>query len=123
MDSGTDWSHPDLIGAKVATAANGWPAAFDPFGTVQWLLAPEQIDQGLSWYVRTTAAACGGSGSGCSVQFATKTGPSRTCRTRRAPPPTPTRSRGPSPSPAPCAWAATRTTTRSTSSVSGRRSW
>jgi hypothetical protein len=77
MDSGTDWSHPDLIGAKVATAANGWPAAFDPFGTVQWLLAPEQIDQGLSWYVRTTAAACGGSGSGCSVQFATKTGPSR----------------------------------------------
>ena len=52
FDGGTDWSHPDLIGAKVAKAANGWPAAFDPFGTLQWLAAPSQIDQGLSWYVK-----------------------------------------------------------------------
>lgn len=77
FDGGTDWSHPDLIGAKVATDASGWPAAFDPFGTLQWLAAPEQIDQGLSWYVRTTPATCTNAGSTCQVQFATRTGPSR----------------------------------------------
>ncbi len=77
FDGGTDWSHPDLIGAKVATGASGWPAAFDPFGTLQWLAAPSQIDQGLSWYVRTTAATCTGGGTKCHIQFATRTGPSR----------------------------------------------
>jgi subtilisin family serine protease len=77
FDSGTDWSHPDLIGAKVATDASGWPAAFDPFGTLQWLAAPSQINQGLSWYVRTTAATCTSAGDTCQVQFATRTGPSR----------------------------------------------
>jgi subtilisin family serine protease len=77
FDGGTDWSHPDLLGAKVATDASGWPAAFDPFGTLQWLAAPSQIDQGLSWYVRTTAATCTTAGDTCQVQFATRTGPSR----------------------------------------------
>jgi subtilisin family serine protease len=77
FDSGADWSHPDLIGAKVAQSESGWPAAFDPFGTLQWLADPGQIDAGLSWYVRTTPATCGSSGGTCSVAFATKTGPSR----------------------------------------------
>jgi subtilisin family serine protease len=79
FDGGTDWGHPDLIGARVARDSSGWPAAFDPFGTVQWLLAPQQIDQGLSWYVRTTATTCGAAGGSrtCRVDFATKTGPSR----------------------------------------------
>jgi subtilisin family serine protease len=77
FDGGSDWGHPDLIGAKIARDASGWPVAFDPFGTMQWLLAPKQIDQGLSWYVRTTPATCGGSGGTCRVAFATRTGPSR----------------------------------------------
>jgi subtilisin family serine protease len=78
LDSGTDWGHPDLIGADVAEDASGWPAAFDPFGTVEWLVAPERIDAGLSWYVRTTAKTCpAGGGATCTVNFATRTGPSR----------------------------------------------
>jgi len=77
FDSGTDWSHPDLIGTTVATSANGWPAAFDPFGTLQWLADPSQIEQGLSWYTETTSATCAAAGDTCSVDFATKTGPSR----------------------------------------------
>jgi hypothetical protein len=77
LDSGTDWGHPDLIGADVAEDASGWPAAFDPFGTVEWLVAPERIDQGLSWYVRTTPASCEGGGATCTVRFATPTGPTR----------------------------------------------
>lgn len=77
FDSGTDWSHPDLIGAKVAKAENGWPAAFDPFGTLQWLADPSQIEQGLSWYTETTSADCANADDTCSVDFATKTGPSR----------------------------------------------
>ena len=77
FDGGTDWAHPDLLGADVAKRSDGWPNAYDPFGTLQWLSAPEQIDEGLSWYVRTTSAACPGRGSGCRVAFATKTGPSR----------------------------------------------
>ena len=44
LDGGTDWGHPDLLGADVAEDPSGWPAAFDPFGTVQWLAAPDQID-------------------------------------------------------------------------------
>ncbi len=85
LDGGTDFGHPDLLntwrtwsgqtGAKAGW--NGWPKAFDPFGTLQWLSAPSQIDDGLSWYVKTTAADCTTSGSSCSVDFATKTGPSR----------------------------------------------
>jgi hypothetical protein len=77
FDSGSDWSHPDLIGAKVQRRDDGWPNAFDPFGTLQWLLAPEQIDQGLSWYTRTTSEDCTVVGQRCSVTFATMTGPSR----------------------------------------------
>ncbi len=85
LDGGTDWGHPDLLntwqtwtgqtGAKAGW--NGWPKAFDPFGTLQWLSDPSQVDQGLSWYTKTTAATCVKSGATCSVDFATKTGPSR----------------------------------------------
>ena len=85
LDGGTDFGHPDLLntwqtwsgqtGAKAGW--NGWPKAFDPFGTLQWLSAPSQVDDGLSWYVKTTAADCVKAGTGCSVGFATKTGPSR----------------------------------------------
>jgi subtilisin family serine protease len=77
FDGGTDWSHPDLIGANIARSDTGWPLAFDPFGTLQWLAAPEQIDEGLSWYTPTTPATCAASGQTCSVDFATRTGPSR----------------------------------------------
>jgi len=77
LDSGTDWGHPDLIGTDVAEDDSGRPAAFDPFGTLEWLAAPQRIDQGLSWYVRTTEAACAGGGDTCTVNFATRTGPSR----------------------------------------------
>ncbi|TCC27568.1 S8 family serine peptidase [Kribbella speibonae] len=85
LDGGTDFGHPDLLntwqtwtgqtGAKAGW--NGWPKAFDPYGTLQWLAAPDQVDQGLSWYTKTTAATCAVSGTTCSVDFATKTGPSR----------------------------------------------
>jgi Subtilase family len=87
MDGGTDFGHPDLIGTwKTWTNAfdpgwNGWPMAFDPFGTLQWLSAPSQISQGLSWYVLTQSKTCAVSGTGkkakCTVNFATRTGPSR----------------------------------------------
>jgi subtilisin family serine protease len=77
LDSGTDWGHPDLIGADVAEDRSGWPAAFDPFGTLEWLVAPQRIDQGLSWYVKTTQATCAGESTTCTVHFATRTGPSR----------------------------------------------
>jgi len=57
LDGGTDFGHPDLIGTwqvwSGLTGAragwNGWPKAFDPFGTLQWLAAPDQVEQGLSW--------------------------------------------------------------------------
>jgi hypothetical protein len=87
LDGGTDWGHPDLIGTwKTWTNApdpgwNGWPMAFDPFGTLQLLLAPGQIDQGLSWYTKTQAQTSFGSvasnASLATVSFATRTGPSR----------------------------------------------
>ena len=90
LDGGTDFGHPDLIGTwrtwsgqtGVRAGWNGWPKAFDPFGTLQWLSAPNQIDQGLSWYVRTTAVVCKDRASKapqstCPVKFSTKTGPSR----------------------------------------------
>lgn len=90
LDGGTDFGHPDLLntwrtwsGQTGGRAGwNGWPKAFDPYGTLQWLAAPSQVDQGLSWYVRTAPATCkdwaGKSPtSSCSVKFATRTGPSR----------------------------------------------
>lgn len=90
LDGGTDFAHPDLLntwqvwsGQTGARAGwNGWPKAFDPFGTLQWLAAPEQISDGLSWYVETDAATCkdwAGKApqSACSVKFSTRLGPSR----------------------------------------------
>jgi subtilisin family serine protease len=77
FDGGTDWSHPDLIGTKIQRRADGWPNAFDPFGTLQWLLDPSQIESGLSWYTLTTPETCAVQGSKCAVTFATMTGPSR----------------------------------------------
>src|SRR5262245_60370014 len=91
LDGGTDFGHPDLLGTWQSWSGltgaragwNGWPKAFDPFGTLQWLAAPSQIDSGLSWYVKTSAASCALSQAKdknppeCSVTFATKTGPSR----------------------------------------------
>lgn len=52
LDGGTDWGHPDLIGTW-ETAPDGWPLAFDPFGTLIWLVAPSLVEQGLSWYTLT----------------------------------------------------------------------
>lgn len=90
LDGGTDFGHPDLIGTwqvwSGLTGAragwNGWPKAFDPYGTLLWLVAPNFVDDGLSWYTKTTAATCPDwAGKAphavCPVKFATKTGPSR----------------------------------------------
>ena len=123
FDGGTDWSHPDLIGAKIQRRDDGWPDAYDPFGTLQWLAAPDQIDQGLSWYTETTPETCTVAGNKCKVTFDTATGPSRNLRTPQAPWSTRTRSRRAGRSPAPSCSAATPTTTRSTSTASARPSW
>lgn len=90
MDGGTDFGHPDLLNTwqvwsgQTGTRAgwNGWPKAFDPYGTLIWLAAPSFVDQGLSWYVKTQAATCPdwagkASQSSCPVKFATRLGPSR----------------------------------------------
>lgn len=90
LDGGTDFGHPDLIGTwqtwsgrtESQAGWNGWPKAFDPYGTLIWLAGPGLVDQGLSWYTKTTAARCAGWAgkrpqSTCSVRFATKIGPSR----------------------------------------------
>jgi hypothetical protein len=87
LDGGTDWGHPDLIGTwKTWTNApdpgwNGWPMAFDPYGTLLFLAAPDMVDQGLSWYVKTEEKTSFGSVPSkadlASVSFATRTGPSR----------------------------------------------
>jgi len=88
LDGGTDFGHPDLIGTwQVWSGApdpgwNGWPKAFDPYGTLQWLAAPSNIDDGLSWYTLTEAKTCPPrtgrrAPKDCKVDFATKTGPSR----------------------------------------------
>ena len=87
LDGGTDFGHPDLIGTWQTWSNapdpgwNGWPKAFDPYGTLQWLAAPSNIEQGLSWYTLTQPKTCALSGHGsnkrCSVVFATRTGPSR----------------------------------------------
>jgi hypothetical protein len=90
LDGGTDFGHPDLVGTwqvwEGLTGSragwNGWPKAFDPYGTLVWLAAPEFVDQGLSWYTTTTGVACPGWAAKapldpCAVQFATQTGPAR----------------------------------------------
>ena len=55
LDGGTDFGHPDLIGtwqvwsdAHRTAGWNGWPKAFDPYGTLQLLAAPSDITDGLS---------------------------------------------------------------------------
>src|SRR5918996_2260291 len=91
MDGGTDFGHPDLVNTwqvwagQTGTRAgwNGWPKAFDPFGTLQYVSAfASQIQGGLSWYTLTTAAPCPewaekAAQASCAVRFATRTGPSR----------------------------------------------
>ncbi len=96
LDGGTDWGHPDLIGtwqtwtqdeldalaadgAPVDPNWAGWPKAFDPYDTLVYLVAPDFVDQGLTWYTKTTATpvGCGAKRNSCFVQFATLTGPSR----------------------------------------------
>jgi hypothetical protein len=90
MDGGTDFGHPDLLntwrtwsGATDSDTTddgwNGWPKAFDPYGTLQVLAAPNLIQQGLSWYTPTTPGTCTPSRDKktCFVQFATRIGPSR----------------------------------------------
>ncbi len=93
LDGGTDFGHPDLLGTwqtwSGATDAgitddgwNGWPKAFDPYGTLVWLVAPDFVEQGLTWYTVTQAKASYQKGTdarkGISrVTFDTRTGPSR----------------------------------------------
>src|SRR6478609_235636 len=90
LDGGTDFGHPDLLntwqpwqGAKDTDTTddgwNGWPKAFDPYGTLQILLAPELVTGGLSWYTPTTAISCPGLNprGTCALRFGTRTGPSR----------------------------------------------
>jgi hypothetical protein len=95
LDGGTDWGHPDLLGTwqtwpagTTETATRdagwaGWPMAFDPYGTLLWLVAPNFIDQGLSWYTWTEAKdsftqnAQDKKNNLWRVSFATRIGPAR----------------------------------------------
>src|SRR5215216_3143389 len=90
LDGGTDFGHPDLLGTwqtwSGQTGAragwNGWPKAFDPYGSLVWLVDDSLVDDGLSWYTRTVRTTCGGwarkpAHAACPVRFATRTGPSR----------------------------------------------
>jgi hypothetical protein len=89
LDGGTDFGHPDLLntwqtwsGATDSDVTddgwNGWPKAFDPFGTLQWLADPTgQIGGGLSWYTPTSVVNCPAGPADCKVTFGTRTGPSR----------------------------------------------
>ena len=88
LDGGTDFGHPDLIGtwqtwsgadAIADDAWNGWPKAFDPFGTLQCAARPPAtIDAGLTLVHADTRRRCPAGGSDtCRVDFATRTGPSR----------------------------------------------
>ena len=92
LDGGTDFGHPDLLNTwQVWENApdpgwNGWPKAFDPYGTLIWLAAPQFVDQGLSWYTKTEAKTCPAVGPGpkkgpkaqqCVVTFDARQGPSR----------------------------------------------
>ena len=77
LDGGTDFGHPDLEGTW-KTGENGWPMAFDPFGTLLWLLAPSDIGLGLSWYTITEARDVSDqTGDTYTVTFATRRGPAR----------------------------------------------
>jgi hypothetical protein len=88
LDGGTDFGHPDLLNTWQTWSGvadtdftddgwNGWPKAFDPYGTLQWLAAPNQVSGGLSWYTPTTAVTCPAGSGDCAVSFGTRTGPSR----------------------------------------------
>ena len=87
LDGGTDFGHPDLLNTwQVWTDApdpgwNGWPKAFDPFGTLLFLSAPDFVELGMSWYTPTQEKACPGGnrrGAGsCRIKFDTRLGPSR----------------------------------------------
>jgi Subtilase family len=97
LDGGTDFGHPDLIGtwqtwkaSELPTTGSrvgwaGWPKAFDPYGTLVWLLAPSMVDVGLTWYTRTTAVTGCTTGDFCTVSFATRTGPARNPLSHEAP--------------------------------------
>ena len=77
LDGGSDWGHPDLIGTWL-TGPDGWPQAYDPFGTLVLLVDPGQVDVGLTWYTPTQQKTGTPAGAGVSkVTFATRTGPSR----------------------------------------------
>lgn len=87
LDGGTDFGHPDLLGTWQTWSNapdpgwNGWPKAFDPYGTLIWLADPGLVADGLSWYTYTEEKTCALSGHGskrqCAVDFATRKGPSR----------------------------------------------
>ena len=93
LDGGTDFGHPDLLGTWQTWSGatdtgttddgwNGWPKAFDPYGTLVWLVAPEFVEQGLTWYTLTEAKQATQRGRDARngiarVTFATRTGPSR----------------------------------------------
>ena len=104
LDGGTDFGHPDLIGtwrtwqdSEIAPSQTsrrgwvGWPKAFDPYGTLVWLSAPSFVNQGLSWYTRTTVKegcienAADAAAGVCRVSFATRTGPARNALSFPAP--------------------------------------
>lgn len=94
LDGGTDFGHPDLLNTWAVwptttesgsrdTGWIGWPYAFDPYGTLVWLLAPELVDEGLTWYTWTepittfTQNAQDKKHNLYRVSFATRTGPAR----------------------------------------------
>jgi hypothetical protein len=91
LDGGTDFGHPDLLntwttwsGQTGARAGwNGWPKAFDPYGSLIWLLDREDlVDANLSWHTKTVAVTCkdwAGKApqATCPVKFSTRLGPSR----------------------------------------------
>ena len=99
LDGGTDFGHPDLLGTWKTWESGewaGWPMAFDPYGTLVLLAAPELVSQGLTFYTPTEpAGACkedrrakpgpdADEGKGkwarkgnCTVELTTRTGPSR----------------------------------------------
>jgi hypothetical protein len=93
LDGGTDFGHPDLLGTwQTWTNApdpgwNGWPKAFDPYGTLIWLVDDSLVDLGLSWYTYTEEKSCADDDSNrrgkkggkkeCSVEYAVRRGPSR----------------------------------------------
>jgi hypothetical protein len=91
LDGGTDFGHPDLLGTWQTWAGatdtavtddgwNGWPKAFDPYGTLVWLAAPDFIAENLTFYSPTQAVSCPGAPQKrgtCAVRFATRLGPAR----------------------------------------------